>query len=160
MVNLRVLLLNLAALLLSILLSVALFEAITSPTYQEGLTARYQAREQTRQVEAREWGETSRTWGQWGAGVLGVVVVASVAGWAVVRWQEQRTRREELQQGGATERARIGAQRDVALAWIERHGTARSYPGELEGVGAGVFVPERGEFVPLAACQAQLTCAE
>jgi hypothetical protein len=156
MMNLRVLLLNLAALLLSVLLSVALFDAITSPTYQEGLTARYTAQQETRQVEAREWGETARTWGQWGAGALGVAVVALVAGWAVVRWQGERTRREELQQSGATERLRIGAQRDVALAWIAQHGTAGSYAGELEGVGAGVFVPERREFIPLAACEAQL----
>jgi hypothetical protein len=73
----------------------------------------------------------------------------------------------------ATAQARIGAEPDtdlyidgyrhghedalrcVALAWIEAHGTRGSYAGVLNG-DAGVFVPERGEFWPLAACEAQL----
>ena len=84
-----------------------------------------------------------------------MATVAGATGWTVVQWQRERTRREEMQQAGATQRALIGAQRDVALAWIEQHGTRGSYAGVLNG-DAGVFVPERGEFWPLAACEAQL----
>lgn len=152
MISFRALVLNLAALALLSVLGLALVSTLSDPAYQGGLTARYQAQQQTKQVRAREWGATARVWGQWGAGV----VVALVAGWAVVRWQGERTRREELQQGGATERARIGAQRDVLLAWIEQHGSPGSYAGALEGFGVGVFVPETGEFFPLAVCAAQL----
>ena len=155
MISFRALLYNLLALAACIAFAAMLTGAITDPNYQHGLTARYQARETTRQVQAREWGETARTWAQWGGLALAACVGVGVVGWAVVRWQEERTRREELQQGGATQRAMIGAQRDVALAWIEQHGTRQSYAGMLDGV-SGVFVPERREFWPLAACEAQL----
>ena len=155
MISFRALLYNLLALAACIVMISMLIGALTNPEYQGGLTARYQAREETRRVEAREWGETAREWAQWGGLALAASVVVGATGWAVVRWQEERTRREELQQAGTTQRALIGAQRDMALAWIEQHGTRQSYAGALDGV-AGVFVPERGEFWPLAACEAQL----
>ena len=155
MISFRALLYNLLALAACIVFAAMLLGALTDPEYQGGLTARYQAREETRRVEAEQWGETAREWAQWGGLALAAATVAGATGWAVVRWQEERTRREELQQGGATQRALIGAQRDVAIAWIEAHGTRQSYAGVLDGA-AGVFVPERGEFWPLAACAAQL----
>lgn len=155
MINWRTLVLNLAGLALCLALTYMLISALIAPEYQEGLTARYQAREETRRVEAQQWGETARAWAQWGGLALVASVVVGATGWAVVRWQEERTRREELQQGGATQRALIGAQRDVAIAWIEQHGTRNSYAGVLDGQ-RGVFVPERREFWPLAACEAQL----
>ena len=155
MISFRALLYNLLALAACIVMISMLIGALTNPEYQGGLTARYQAREETRRVEAREWGATARTWAQWGGLALAVATVAGATGWTVVQWQRERTRREEMQQAGATQRALIGAQRDVALAWIEQHGTRGSYAGVLNG-DAGVFVPERGEFWPLAACEAQL----
>ena len=155
MISWRALLYNLLALAATVVFASMLLGALTDPEYQGGLTARYQAQQQTRQVQAREWGATAREWAQWGGLALAVTAVAGATGWAVVHWQRERTRREELQQGGATQRALIGAQRDVALAWIEQHGTRGSYAGVLNG-DAGVFVPERGEFWPLAACEAQL----
>ena len=162
MISFRALLYNLLALAACIVMISMLIGALTNPEYQGGLTARYQAREQTRRVEAREWGATARTWAQWGGlalavgvGAWCVVMVSREAGRTITRWQEERTRREELQQAGTTQRTLIGAQRDVAIAWIEQHGTRNSYAGVLDGA-AGVFVPERGEFWPLAACEAQL----
>ena len=162
MISWRALVLNLAGLALCLALTYMLISALIAPEYQEGLTARYQAREETRRVEAQQWGETARTWAQWGGlalavgvGAWCVVMVSREAGRTITRWQEERTRREELQQAGTTQRTLIGAQRDVAIAWIEQHGTRNSYAGVLDGA-AGVFVPERGEFWPLAACEAQL----
>ena len=155
MISFRALLYNLLALAACIVFAAMLLGALTDPEYQGGLTARYQAREETRRVEAEQWGETEREWAQWGGLALAAATVVGVTGWTVVQWQRERTRREELQQGGATQRALIGAQRDVAIAWIEQHGTRQSYAGVLDGE-RGVFVPERGEFWPLAACAAQL----
>lgn len=149
-----------AALVFVILLAVAMLEAISSPTYQDGLTARYQAQEQTRQVQAQEWNATLRAWGQWGGGALAVVVVAGVGGWAAVQWQRERTRRTVAEQEGRTDRRRISAQERVAIAWIEgnrgRYPDAR--PGDLNGV-AGVLIPSRREFVPLDVCAAELDAA-
>ena len=155
MISWRALLYNLLALAATVVFASMLLGALTDPEYQGGLTARYQAQQQTRQVQAREWGATAREWAQWGGLALAVTAVAGATGWAVVHWQRERTRREGMQQAGATQRALIGAQRDVALAWIKQHGTRGSYAGVLNG-DAGVFVPERGEFWPLAACEAQL----
>ena len=155
MISWRALLYNLLALTACIVFAAMLLGALTNPEYQGGLTARYQAREETRRVQAREWGATARVWAQWGGLALAVTAVAGATGWAVVHWQRERTRREELQQTGITQRTLIGAQRDVALAWIEAHGTRQSYAGVLDG-DAGVYVPERREFVTLAACEAQL----
>mgnify|MGYP000959049277 CR=1 FL=1 len=121
MISWRALLYNLLALTACIVFAAMLLGALTNPEYQGGLTARYQAREETRRVEAREWGATARTWSQLCGLALAVGLAVGVTGWTVVQWQRERTRREEMQQAGATQRALIGAQRDVAPARAGRH---------------------------------------
>jgi hypothetical protein len=105
------------AALVTLVICVPMFFVITgvlsSPTYQANYTSRYQAYQagetareqaiqQTRRVQAQQWGDTLRTWGMWGGGALAVTAVAGVGGWAVVRWQEERTRRH-----GMTEQRRV-----------------------------------------------------
>lgn len=147
-----------AALVFCLLLAAAMLETISSPTYQAGLTARYEAQQQTRQVETQERNATLRTWGQWGGGALAVGVVVGVGGWATVQWQRERTRRALAEQEGRTERRRIGAQERVALAWIAQAGYPDARPGRLDGA-VGVLIPSRREFVPLAVCEAELNAA-
>lgn len=160
------------SLCLSVYLAVIVLGAITSPAYQDNWTARYsawqagetarvQAREETERVRTREWGDTARTWGQWGAGGLVAVVAVGAAGYGVVQWQRERTRRHVASEENATRRALIAAQRDVAMQWIAAFGTPGSYAGQLPDpqtgrVLDGVFVPERRQFVALDACRAQL----
>lgn len=162
-----------------LILAVALYlgyvivNTVTNKTYQQGYTDRYsayaaaetakqqeqtrriQAQEQTRQVQEQEWGETVRTWSIYGSGALAVVAVVGVAGWGVVEWQRERSKRHEMTEVQTTQRVIIGSQRDVALAWIAANypnagylpEARRPYVGMLDGV-TGVFVPDLGEFVP------------
>ena len=110
-------------------------ERYTAQQQQE--TLRVQAREATARVQAQQWGETARTLG----GVLGGVLVAGVGGWAVVRWQEERSRRR-----GMT------AQERVILAYIAAHG---GRAGQLGGQ-AGVFLDASREFIPWRVAAAEL----
>jgi hypothetical protein len=129
--------------------------AITDPNYQANLTTRYQAKQQTKQVEAREWGTTVRGAAPWIAGGLAVIIVVGVGSWAVVKWQEQRTRRHEVMQDHTTQRHLISAKKDIALAYIAQCGDPRAYAGQLDGK-RGVFLPGENEFVPLDVCRKEL----
>ena len=152
----------------AVLLGIVLVGTITDANYQGSYTARYQAyqagetarelaRQQAREIEAQEWGETLRTWGQWGGGALAVVAVAGVGGWAVVQWQRERTEREKLAQTGRTDRRRIGAQERIILAWLQAN--SGQYPdaraGQLGGV-SGVFLEASREFIPWQVARAEL----
>ena len=132
-----------AAVVFCLLLGIAMLDAISSPTYQDALTARYEARQQTERVRAEQWGETQRTLGTWGAGALVIVVVTGVGGWAVVRWQEERSKRHV---------ASVSAQERVILAYIAAYG---GRAGEFDGV-PGVFLDTSREFVPWQVARAEL----
>ena len=132
-----------AAVVFCVLLGVAMLDTISSPTYQDALTARYEARQQTERVRAEQWGETARTWGTWGAGALAVVAVAGVGGWAAVRWQEERSKRHV---------ASVGAQERVILAYIAMYG---GRAGRLGGE-SGVFLDASREFIPWHVARAEL----
>lgn len=129
--------------------------AIQNPVYQSGLTARYEAQQQTKQVQAREWGDTLRTWGMWGGGGLATLGGLVAIGWAVNRWQEQRTQRHVATEEQTTERLRITAKRDVVLAYIAQCGEPGARPMQLNGV-SGVYLPQSNEFVPESVCRAEL----
>lgn len=62
--------LALLALVVVVPLLFLLLGTMTDPTYQAGLTARYAAQQQRREVDAQEWGATLRVWGEQ-AGELG-----------------------------------------------------------------------------------------
>ena len=132
-----------AAVVFCIMLGVAMLDAISNPTYQDALTARYEARQQTERVRAEQWGETTRTLGTWGAGALVIVAVAGVGGWAVVEWQRERSRRHV---------ASVGAQERVILAYIAAYG---GRAGQLGGE-AGVFLDASREFIPWKVARAEL----
>lgn len=140
-----------------------MFEAtITDPAYQNGLTTRYQAHQQTRRVEAQEWGDTLRTWGMWGGGGLAAVGGLVVVAWAVVQWQEQRTRRHEATEDHTTQRLRITTQKEIAVAYIalyrDREPDARFM--RLADGTAGVYLPNENELVTIDACRAELATAQ
>ena len=112
--------------------------------HQAGETARHLAAQETARVQAAQWGETLRVWGTWGSGALAVVAAAGVAGWVVVRWQEERTARHV-----------VSAQAQVCLAYIAAFG------GQMERLGSreGVYLeaPDGGrEFVPWQIAEAEL----
>lgn len=86
--------------------------------YATAKTAIRQAEERTQQVQAQEWGDTLRTWGMWGGGGLAAVGGLVVVAWAVVQWQEQRTRRHEATEDHTTQRLRITTQKEIAVAYI------------------------------------------
>ena len=154
--------LALLALVVVVPLLFLLLGTMTDPTYQAGLTARYAAQQQRREVDAQEWGATLRVWGEQ-AGELGrwlavagsAAAIVWVSGRAVTRWQEERTRRAEIVETNTTQRALIGAQRDVVLAYIAAYG---GRAGTLAGE-RGVFLDASGEFVPAATCAAELAAA-
>ena len=77
-------------------------------------------------------------------------------GWAVNRWQEQRTQRHVATEEQTTERLRITAKRDVVLAYIAQCGDPGARPMRLNGV-SGVYLPQSNEFVPEPVCRAELT---
>lgn len=129
--------------------------ALTNPTYQNNLTARYHSQQQTKQVQAQEWGDTLRTWGMWGGGGLAAVGGLVVIGWAVNCWQEQRTRRHEATEEQTTERHLITAQKDIALAYIAMCGDPGARQMRLGGV-EGVYLPSSNELVPIDVCRAEL----
>ena len=137
----RAAILALAAMGFCVWLAVAMLGAITDPAYQGGLTARYEARQQTEQVQAREWGATARTGLMWGGGALAACVVAGAGGWAVVEWQRERSKRHTT-----------SAQERVVLAYIAQYG---GRAGELDGE-SGVFLDASGEFVPWQVARAEL----
>lgn len=137
----RAAILTVAALGFCVWLAVATLSAVTNAEYQGGLTARYQSQQQTRQVQAREWGETARTVATWGGGALSVAVVVGGLAWAVVRWQEERTRRHT-----------VSAQQAIVLAYIAQYG---GRAGLLNGV-KGVYLDAAGEFVPWQVARAEL----
>lgn len=130
-------------------------DALTNPTYQNGLTTRYQAQQQTKQVQAREWGDTMRTWGMWGGGGLAAVGGLLVVAWAVVQWQEQRTRRHEATEDHTTQRHLISAKRDIVLAYLVQFGEPGAQPMTLNGI-YGAYLPSANEFVPEDICRAEL----
>ncbi len=151
------------ALLLCLPLFFWLMTAITSPAYQSGLTDRYTAQQQRRTVEAQEWGETLRTWGEQAGGALrvlavagGAAVVVGLTAWGVVEWQRERTRRTLIVQSHTTQRHTISAQERVVLAYIAAHG---GRAGELAGE-RGVFLDAAGEFVPWRVARAELEAAQ
>jgi len=132
-----------------------LMQAVTDPTYQRGKTARELAQQQTRQVQAREWGATVRGSVPWLAGGLATAAVFGVGGWMVVEWQRNRTRRHEVTEDHTTQRHLISAKRDIALAYLAQCGDPGAYVGQLNGT-RGVFLPMLNEFVPEAVCRAEL----
>lgn len=136
--------------------------AITDPNYQNNLTTRYQAQQHTKQVQAREWGDTLRTWGMWGGGGLAAVGGLVVVAWAVVQWQEQRTRRHEATEDHTTQRLRITTQKEIAVAYIalyrDREPDARFM--RLADGTAGVYLPNENELVTIDACRAELATAQ
>jgi hypothetical protein len=129
--------------------------AITDPNYQANLTSRYQAKQETKRVEAKEWGETARTWGMWGGSGLAVVGGLVAIGWTVRHWQEQRTKRHEATEENTTQRHLITAQKDIVLAYLAICGDPGAYAGQLDGQ-RGAFLPRSGEFVPESICRAEL----
>ena len=102
-------------------------------------TIREQARQETERVRSVEWNATLRTWGTWGGGALAV----GIGCWAVVRWQEERSKRHI---------ASVSAQERVILAYIAAYG---GRAGEFDGV-PGVFLDTSREFVPWQVARAEL----
>jgi hypothetical protein len=129
--------------------------AITDPNYQGGLTARYQAREQTRQVQAQQWSNTIRGTVPWLAGGLAAAAVAGVGGWAVVEWQRNRTQRHVATEDHTTQRHLITAKRDIVLAYLLQFGEPGARPMTLDGV-RGAYLPSINEFVPEDVCRSEL----
>ena len=68
---------------------------------------------------------------------------------------QERTRRAEIVETNTTQRALIGAQRDVVLAYIAAYG---GRAGTLAGE-RGVFLDASGEFVPWHVAQQELDAA-
>ena len=140
--------------------------AITDPNYQGGLTARYEAQQRTRQVQAQQQGETARrwaatweTWGQYGFPTLGAFAVAGVVGWAVVEWQRNRTRRHEATEDHTTQRHLITAKKDIVLAYLVQFGEPGARPMTIDGI-YGAYLPDTNEFVPIDVCRAELALAQ
>ena len=157
---------TMAALAATVAFLYMLTGAITDPTYQGGLTARYQAQQQTRQVQAQQQGETERrwaatweTWGKYGFPALAAVAVAGVGGWAVVEWQRNRTRRHEVTEDHTTQRHLITAKKDIALAYIAQCGDPGARQLSVNGV-EGVYLPSSNELVPFDVCRAELAAAQ
>lgn len=155
MISWRGLLLNMVALAVVCLLAAAMFEALTSAEYQRGLTTRYEARETTRQVQAEQWGDTLRTWGQAAATAGSVLVVVGGAVGVLVVWQRERTKRHAMTQTHTTQRVLISAQRDVVVAYINAFG---GRAGTLGGV-RGVYLDATREFIPWQVARAELDAA-
>jgi hypothetical protein len=154
----RAFLVSMGSLVLIVAFLFAFTNAIQNPVYQDGLTTRYQAQQQTKRVEAQQWGDTLRTWGMWGGGGLAAVGGLAVIAWGVVQWQGQRTKRHEATEDHTTQRHLISAKRDIALAYIAQCGDPRAYIGILDGM-RGVFLPSENEFVPIDVCRAELAAA-
>ena len=139
-----------------------LYLIFTSPEYTaqytQYATARTEIRkaeEKTRQVQAQEWGDTLRIWGMWGMAGGAFVGGIALAGWTVVQWQEQRTRRHVVTEDHTTQRHLITAKTNIALAYIAQCGDPDAHPARLNGM-AGVFLPSENEFVPIDVCRAEL----
>jgi hypothetical protein len=62
---------------------VAFTNAIQNPVYQNGLTARFDALQQTKRVQAKEFGDTMRTWGMWGGSAFALVGGLVAIGWTM-----------------------------------------------------------------------------
>ena len=155
-----------ATMLAIVVVYVALAQALTSPeltaryaAYASARTAIRQAEEQTKQVQAEEWSNTVRGTIPWLAGGLAAVVAAGAGGWAVVQWQEQRTKRHEASEENTTQRHLITAQKDIALAYLAMCGDPGAFVGQIDGQ-RGVFLPRSGEFVPESICRAELATAQ
>lgn len=151
----RAFLVSMGSLVILVAFLYAFSGAIQNPVYQNGLTSRFDALQQTKRVQAQEFGDTMRTWGMWGGGGLAVVGGLVAIGWAVNRWQEQRTQRHVATEEQSTERLRITAKRDVVLAYIALCGEPGARPMRLNGV-SGVYLPQSNEFVPESVCRAEL----
>lgn len=123
--------------------------------YAAARTAIRQAEEQTERVQAEQWSNAVRSIVPWTAGGLAAVVVAGVGGWAVVEWQRNRTRRHEVTEDNTTQRYRLGAQRDIVLAYLAQFGEPGAMPMLLNGV-RGAYLPSSNEFVPEDVCRAEL----
>ena len=125
-------------------------------SYATAKTAIRQAEERTQQVQAQEWGDTLRTWGMWGGGGLAAVGGLVVVAWAVVQWQEQRTRRHEATEDHTTQRLRITTQKEIAVAYIAlyRDSEPDARFMRLADGTAGVYLPNENELVTIYACRA------
>ncbi len=123
--------------------------------YAAARTTIRQAEEQTKRVEAQEWGETARMWGMWGVAGVAFVGGIGLASWAVIEWQRERTRRATVYEEQTTQRHLISAKRDIALAYLAQCGDPGAYVGQLGGM-RGVFLPNANEFVPEPVCRAEL----
>ncbi len=128
---------------------------VIDPTYQQSLTARKQAVEQTKQVQAQQWSNTVRGTVPWLAGGLAAVAVAGVGGWAVVEWQRNRTQRHVATEDHTTQRHLITAQKDIVLAYLVQFGEPGAQPMMLNGM-RGAYLPSSNEFVPEDVCRAEL----
>jgi hypothetical protein len=151
----RAFIVSLGSLVLIVAFLYAFTGAIQNPVYQNGLTSRFDALQQTKRVQAQEFGDTMRTWGMWGGGGLAVVGGLVVIGWAVNRWQEQRTQRHVATEEQTTERHLISAKRDIVLAYLVQFGEPGAKPMMLNGV-YGAYLPSANEFVPEDVCRAEL----
>ena len=129
--------------------------ASINPNYQQGLTARRQAVEQTKQVQAQAWSRTVSNASPWLFGGLAAVAVVFLGGKVWIDHQEQRTRRYGMYEDHTTQRHMITAKKDIALAYIAACGDPGAKRGQLAGV-EGVFLPAAGEFVPLDVCKQEL----
>lgn len=118
--------------------------------YAAAKTAIRQAEEQTKQVQAQEWGDTMRVWGAWGLAGAMAVGGLGVVGWTVNRWQEQRTTRH-----GMTEK-RLIITAYIAALGIDDNGQPRGVAYQLRGVD-GVLLPDSNEFVPWSIARRELT---
>ena len=136
-----------------------MFGTATDPTYQQGLTARKQAVEQTKRVQAQEWGNTMRVWGMWGLPAAAFVGGIGLASWMVVEWQRNRTARATVFEEQTTQRHLISAKKDIALAYIAQCGDPGARRLSVNGV-EGVYLPSSNELVPIDVCRAELAAAQ
>lgn len=158
----RAFLVSMGSLVILVAFLYAFSGAIQNPVYQNGLTSRFDALQQTKRVQAQEFGDTMRTWGMWGGGGLAVVGGLVAIGWAVNRWQEQRTQRHVATEEQTTERLRITAKKEIGLAWIAQFGVPERDSIGTHGGQLGVFTVEDGAatFVTIEACRAELATAQ
>lgn len=118
--------------------------------YAAAKTAIRQAEEQTKQVQAQEWGDTMRVWGAWGLAGAMVVSGLGVIAWGTTQWQRERTTRH-----GMTEK-RLIITAYIAALGIGDNGQPRGVAYQLRGVD-GVLLPDSNEFVPWRIAHRELT---
>ena len=112
-----------------------------APTLAAAQTARVQAVEATRQVQAHEWGATMRVCWPAVAAAAAVIALAAAGAWTAVQWQRERSRRHGMSE-----------QRRIILAYIAANG---GRAGARAGT-PGVYLDGSREFVPWQVAAAEL----